>query len=145
MAAEITTGKTIGIVAVILIAFYAILIWTGQAKNPFSKDAKTGGREGDTGNRDGDLKCELRGSNGQIITITGRGPEFERMCRQQTPVNLWGYQWYPLYYYYWWPNWGWTIGRQPSGGHGSGTGGGTGGGGGTGTGAGTGTPGTGTP
>lgn len=144
MATEISTRKALVSLVVIIVVIYGILIATGRAKNPFSS---YGGREGDTRNQDGDLKCELRGSNGQIITITGRGPEFESLCRQNS-VNLWGYQWYPLYYYYWYPSWGWrrhSGGRHPSGGHGSGTGGGTGGGGGTGTGAGTGTPGTGTP
>lgn len=135
--------KKILILVGVVIAFYVLLIALGQAKNPFSSTAS---RIGDDGAQEGDLRCDLKRADGSTITITGRGPEFEKLCRQTNPINLYGYQWYPLYYYYWWPNWGWrTIGRQPSGGHGSGTGGGTGGGGGTGTGAGTGTPGTGTP
>lgn len=109
-----------------------------------NKGTSVAGRTADEPYNDGDIKCELTGANGRTITITGSGPEFERMCRQQNyPLNLYGYQWYPLYYYTWYRPWGWR--RWPSGGHGSGTGGGTGGGGGTGTGAGTGTPGTGTP
>lgn len=129
-------GKKILILAGVVIAFYALLIALGQAKNPFSSSRMSGTRSGD--NQDGDLKCELRGADGRLITITGRGPEFEKLCRQQNPVNLYGYQYYPLYYYTWYNPWGWR--RYPSGGPGSMTGGGTGGGNQDGTGGGTGTP-----
>lgn len=130
-------GKKILILAVVVIAFYALLIATGQAKNPFSSSRVSGSRTGDD-NQDGDLKCDLRGNDGRLITITGRGPEFEKLCRQQSPVMWYGYQYYPLYYYTWYYPWGWR--RNPPGGHGSGAGGGTGGGNQDGTGGGTGTP-----
>lgn len=117
-------------------------LWLAYENNS-KRIGVSNGTNTDDGIKDGDLKCELRDNYGRLITITGRGPEFERLCRQQSPVSWYGYQYYPLYYYTWYRPWGWRS--SPSGGHGSGTGGGTGGGGGTGTGAGTGTPGTGTP
>lgn len=131
--------KNTAIIVLAALGVYVLLIILGQAKNPFAATTpSTGGRQSN-----GDIKCELRGSDGRPITIIGRGEEFERLCRQRDPLSLYGYQYYPLYYYTWYWPWGWR--RWPSGGPGSMTGGGTGGGGQTGTGAGTGTPGTGTP
>lgn len=116
-------GKTFLIIAGTVVVVYLLLIAFGQAKNPFGRTANlpAGARvaDGSEAYKDGDLKCELRGADGRTITITGSGPEFERLCRQQNqPVTLYGYQYYPLYYYRWYPVWGWRRHHGGSGGTG---------------------------
>lgn len=47
---------------------------------------------------DDDVKCELRGADGRLVTITGKSddPQFQRMCQlqQNQQVFLYGYPYY---------------------------------------------------
>lgn len=107
------------VVIALLAAGFLWLIFGNSA----SRIGVANGTNTNDGVQDGDLKCELQDRNGRTITITGRGPEFERMCRQQNqPVNWYGYQYYPLYYYQWYRPWGWKE-WHGGGGGGGGTGG----------------------
>lgn len=150
------TNKTGYIIVILILVGLSLWLWFKNSNDnkrmadALLKSANPDAKMENTDNQDGDIKCELRDSYGRMITITGRGAEFEKLCleRGNQQQYLYGYYWWPINYYTWYRPWGWrhwSGGRHPIGGHGSMTGGGTGGGGQTGTGAGTGTPGTGTP
>lgn len=51
---------------------------------------------------DDELKCEVRNANGQVVTISGKGDEFERICTQSKvnqPVYVYGYPYYFVRYW----------------------------------------------
>lgn len=109
-------------VIVVLLIVIGYLLFGKPATDAAGISGGTKRLTDDGDNNDGDLKCELQSRDGRTITITGRGPEFERLCRQQNqPVYLYGYTWYPTYYYQWYRPWGWRRW-----GHGGGGTGGTG-------------------
>lgn len=119
MAYETKDTAYLIVIAIIVIAFLLTVN---------SKSTDTGFRviNGDSYN-DGDIKCELQDNTGRTITITGSGPEFERMCRQRN-INLYNTYWTPLYYYTWYRPWGWRRHGGHHGGNNGGTNGGTNGG-----------------
>lgn len=117
MAHEAKDTSYLIVIGVLAIA----LLWA------FFGNGKSGSRTGSDNYNDGDIKCQLQDANGRTITITGSGPEFERMCRQQN-VNLYNTYWTPVYYYRWWNPWGWRRHHHSGGSGGDGGSGGSGGG-----------------
>lgn len=118
-------GKDTGYIVVIALLAAGLLWMTFGNKNGVAGTKYAGGTSSDDATEDGTLKCELRGNDGRMITITGKGPEFERLCRSQNqPVTWYGYQYYPIYTYQWYRPWGWR--RWHGGGGGGGATGGTG-------------------
>lgn len=94
----------------VLLLIGVVLIATGLVKNPFANTARIGkngvartanGSVAVNGNDE--ITCEYQDANGNVITIKGKGPEMEKMCKAHNgsePKYFTGYS-YPYYPYRW--------------------------------------------
>lgn len=109
----------IGFIALVVLA----LVGFGVIKNPLTRMAAGGSRQNSDGTvtTDDTVKCEYQDANGNTITITGKGDEFERLCKAKRgdqahyftgysqPYYPYRYWYYPVYGYQWYyyPNYFW--------------------------------------